>query len=120
MVVGWTLYGVVCAGLAWSTSAAAAVGWFMVSGVVAATTEGPERAFIAGASPGGKRGTGFGIYHAAVGMAALPGSLAIGALYAIKGGSSAFLVSGAVGLALAVAGSMVSEPGAGKLDGVGG
>lgn len=102
MIAGWSTYALVCAGLAWSTTTTGAIGWFLVFGIVAAMTEGPERAFIAGAGARSRRGTGFGIYHATVGIAALPGALALGAVYTRAGGALALLCSGAVTLLLAM------------------
>lgn len=102
MIVGWCTYVLICAGLAWSTTTIAAVGWFMVFGLVAAMTEGPERAFVAATGAARRQGTGFGIYHAAVGIAALPGALALGTLYTRAGGAIALVCSGAATLFLAV------------------
>ena len=104
MTAGWVTYAVVCLGLAMATTPAAAAGWFLVFGLVAALTESPERAFVA--NFGARAGTGrrFGVYHAAVGVAALGGGLMFGALYAARGGHPALLVSGALALVLGVMG----------------
>jgi len=45
-------------------------------------TEGVEKALVADFIPSRFRGTAYGIYHGAVGIAALPASLLFGVLYA--------------------------------------
>ncbi len=94
MLLGWAVYAVVCGGLATAPTAAAAAAWFLVFGLVAAATEPTERAFVAAAGAARRRGRRFGVYHASVGLAALPGGLMFGGLYAAAGGGTALLVSG--------------------------
>ncbi len=95
MLIGWLIYGAVCVGLATSTAALGAVGWFLVFGFVAALTESPERAFVAAIASGGGTGSRFGVYHASVGAAALAGGLVFGTAYARLGGPMALGLSGA-------------------------
>ena len=115
MVLGWVVYVVVIAGMAAATSRTACALWFLGFGLVAAATESPERALIAAWSGRRSRGRGFGVYHAGVGMAALPGGLALGALYEWAGGPLAFGVSaGAVAL-LAVLGTLVGRGTPGRI-----
>ena len=76
------------------------------SGLVAAATESPERTFVAAAGGATGRGRRFGAYHAAVGLAALPGSLFLGALYAGRGGAWALAVSGGTAAVLALIGTV--------------
>lgn len=96
MVLGWVIYVLVCFGLARTGSATIGALWFLVFGLVAAATEAPERAYVAAAGVSARRGRRFGGYHAAVGMAALPGGLLFGALYTDLGGAVALTVSGAI------------------------
>lgn len=104
MLLGWCSYVAVCLGLALVTSPVASTIVFLCIALVTSLTEAPERAFVAAAtgSGGGKRETGsgtrFGVYHAAVGVAALGGGLAFGALYDRMGAGAALLMSGAVAL----------------------
>lgn len=102
MAIGWAMYAIVCGGLALSGDARTAAVWFAVFGLVAGATEGPERAFIAGAGAGRRRGSRFGIYHASVGLAALPGSLALGGVYELIQGPAALMASGGLAVILAV------------------
>jgi hypothetical protein len=78
--------------------------WFLLFGLVAATTEAPERALVAGWSGRRARGRGFGLYHAGLGLVALPGGLALGALYQARGGPGALRASAVAALAVAFAG----------------
>ena len=102
MTLGWVVYAVVCAGLALSDDPLTAAAWFAVFGLVAGATEGPERAFVAGAGAGGRRGSRFGVYHASVGVAALPGSLLLGGVYEMVQGPAALGASGGLTAVLAL------------------
>ena len=102
MWLGWVSYAAIAFGFARASGAAAAWTLFLVLGVVAGLTESPERAIVSQLA-GGKQGTGFGVYHAATGVAALAGGLLLGALYQAASAALAFTVSAAGGIALAVA-----------------
>lgn len=102
MALGWLTYATVCAGLAWSGRPWAYAAWFLVFGLVAGATESPERSFVAAVGGASRRGSRFGAYHAAVGLAALPGALLLGGLYSAMGGPFALAVSGAFAAALAL------------------
>ena len=108
MVAGWLIYAAVCVGLATSTAAVGAVGWFLVFGFVAVLTESPERAFVAGFVRGGGTGSRFGVYHASVGVAALLGGLVWGLFYSRVGGPWALGLSAVGGAALCAA--LVAAP----------
>jgi MFS family permease len=103
MLLGWVSYATLCFGLAAATGPLMATVWFLGLGVVAILTESPERAVVAGYTAH-RRGTRFGIYHAAVGVAGLLGGLAFGAIYMAAGAASALVVSGAVTLVVVAAG----------------
>jgi len=62
-------------------------------------TEGAERALVADLAPMAGRGRAFGLYHGAVGLAALPASLLFGVFWAQLGPQTAFAIG--AGLALA-------------------
>ncbi len=102
MALGWMVYAVVCAGLALSDDPLTAAAWFAVFGLVAGATEGPERAFVASAGASGRRGSRFGVYHASVGVAALPGSLLLGGVYEMVQGPAALGASGGLTVVLAL------------------
>jgi MFS family permease len=107
MLMGWTLYAIVAGGMAVVAGPWGAAAAFLGLGLVSACTESPERALVAAWAGRARRGRGYGIYHAGVGLAALPGSLALGALYQWGGGSIAMGVSAGLGLALALGGAAV-------------
>jgi MFS family permease len=107
LLVGWAIYGLVYIGLALANS-----GWqvwllFASYGIFYALTEGVARAQVADLVPEEQRGTAYGLYHAAIGMAALPASLIAGILWQGLGsweglGASAPFIFGA-GMALLAA-----------------
>ncbi|MEW5988325.1 MAG: MFS transporter [Chloroflexota bacterium] len=81
LLAGWTLYGLVYVGLALVRT-----GWqvgllFALYGVYYGSTEGIARAFVADLVTREKRGTAYGWFNAAVGLAALPASLLAGLLW---------------------------------------
>lgn len=105
MLIGWVVYAGAAFGLSAVRTPWAAAALLPVLGVVSACTEAPERALVAAWGGRSARGRRFGIYHAGVGLAALPGGLAFGAAYAWKGGSVAFAASAALALVLTLAGA---------------
>lgn len=98
--LGWVAYAALAAAFALARDATAAWTAFLALGVVAGLTEGPERKLVSGLASG-RTGSGFGVYHAATGVATLAGGLALGAAYA-RWGAAVALAASALG-ALAVA-----------------
>ena len=79
-----------------------AVACFLGFGLVAGLTESPERALVARLAPV-RTGRGFGAYHAALGLAALPAGILFGLAYQHLGAPVALRISaGAIGLTLLV------------------
>jgi MFS family permease len=68
-------------------------------GLVFGAAEGGERALVAEVAAPGALGRGFGNYHMATGLAAIPGGLLLGLVWTRFGAPAAFALSGA-GLAL--------------------
>jgi MFS family permease len=104
LVLGWLVYAAVYAGFG-----AARTGWqawalMGVYGLYYGLTEGVAKAFVADLVPAERRGTAYGVYHAAVGITAFPASLIAGLLWQGAGrwqgfGPSApFLFGGALAL----------------------
>jgi len=86
IVAGWIVYALVYLGMGWSGRAA----WefwalFVVYGFYYGMTEGVEKALVADFVPSEHRGTAFGIYHGAVGLAALPASVLFGVVWTALG-----------------------------------
>ena len=101
MWLGWISYVALAAGMALAKTPMAAWILFLAMGLVAGLTESPERALVSAAT-GGRRGSGFGVYHAFTGVAALAGGIALGLIFQQLSGSAAFFVcaAGTSGLVL--------------------
>ena len=99
MWMGWLSYVALAAAMGLARSPLAAWVLFLAMGVVAGLTESPERALVTAAT-GGRHGSGFGVYYALTGVAALGGGIALGVVFQRVNGATAFLVStvGALGL----------------------
>jgi MFS family permease len=102
VIAGWIFYGFVYLLFAVASKSWHAWVLFAIYGIFFGLTEGPERAMIADIVPGGKRGTAFGWYNLAIGVAALPASIVFGALWDRFGSPTAFVF----GAALAVTASL--------------
>jgi MFS family permease len=100
VAAGGLLFAAVASGLATPVGPTAAVAAFLLFGVVSGLTESGERLLVARLAHA-TLGRGFGVYHALVGLAALPAGLLFGAVYQTSGGPRALTIS-AVGTCLAV------------------
>jgi MFS family permease len=89
---GWAAYALIAAGFAWAQGAVQAWALFLALGAVAGLTESPERALVARLA-GVRQGSGFGVYHAVTGLAALVGGVGLGAVFQGYGSAPAFLAS---------------------------
>ena len=98
---GWLLYGIVYAGFAFVTTPGAAIILFAFYGIYFGLTEGVEKALVTDLVPAERRGTAFGWYHLAFGIAVFPASLAMGAIWNYYGFQVAFLTSAAISIAAA-------------------
>jgi len=81
IIAGWIAYGLVYLGLAFSH-----FGWqvwvlYALYGIYYAATEGVARALVADLVPQERRGAAYGLFNAAIGLAALPASLIAGLLW---------------------------------------
>lgn len=99
MWIGWVSYVALAAGMALASGPLAAWALFLAIGLVAGLTESPERTLVAAAA-GERKGSGFGVYYAATGIAALVGAIALGVVFQHAGGGTAFAASAAAGLLL--------------------
>jgi MFS family permease len=108
LLAGWTAYALVYLGFAFVHQGSMWQFWalFVAYGVYYGLTEGVEKALVTDFVPSAYRGTAFGIYHFAVGMAALPASLIFGVFWQRIGPRLAFgigaALAGAAALLLAV------------------
>lgn len=110
IISGWAVYAAVYAGFANFSSPGFI--WFLVAayGVYYGLTEGAEKALVADVVPSASRGTAFGWYHAAVGIAALPASLLFGVFYNVLGPEIAFSIGAGLAAAAGVALLFVKFP----------
>ena len=81
LLSGWLLYAAVYLGLALADA-----GWqvwllYAIYGLFYALTEGTAKALVADLVPGEQRGTAYGLFNGAIGLAALPASLLAGLLW---------------------------------------
>lgn len=96
IVTGWLVYIAVYAAMPFAGNIRAAVALLLVYGAYYGLTEGAERAIVADIVPETTRGRAYGLYHGAVGIAALPASLLFGALWAAYGAQWAFFTGAAL------------------------
>ena len=98
IAAGWLMYAVAYVGFAVADTAMHAWLLFAAYGLFYGLTEAPEKALVAALSTGTRRGSAFGAYHFAIGMAALPASVLFGVIWQTWSPEAAFLT--AAGLAL--------------------
>jgi len=102
IVAGWMVYAAVYAGFAVVGAAWQVWALFLVYGLYFGLTEAPEKALVAALAPDGRRGSAFGAYHAAIGIAALPASALFGVLWQVFGAHVAFAAGAAFALGAAL------------------
>lgn len=81
ILFGWIAYAGIYLGLAAAKSGSQVWLLFALYGVYYALTEGSAKALVADLVPDEQRGTAYGLYHAAIGVAVLPASLVAGVLW---------------------------------------
>ncbi len=102
--IGWGIYGAVYAGFAsleflpdtWQIAGSFAL--FTIYAVYYAFTEGAEKALVADIVPDELRGSAYGLFNFAVGIAALPASIVFGLVYSKFGGTVAFGMGAVISL----------------------
>src|SRR5688572_11934757 len=102
IAIGWTIYAVVYAGFAVSTSLPALVTWFLVYGFYYGCVEGTERALVADFAPASQKGMVFGVYNAVAGLGALVSSVIFGLIWKAFGAPIAFASGAALALLAAI------------------
>ncbi|MBK6622264.1 MAG: MFS transporter [Saprospirales bacterium] len=106
LILGFSTYAIVyfCFGV--FSSLAPLILAFLLYGVYSALSDGSQKAMISDFLPKELKGTGFGIYHALLGLTLLPASLIAGLLYDKVGASAPFYFGSLMG-ALAALGMIV-------------
>jgi MFS family permease len=110
LVAGWTIYAAVYLGFGLAASAWQAWALFAAYGLYFGATEGVEKALVADFVPAERRGTAFGFYNLALGVAAFPASLIFGELIDHAGARVAFTFGAGMALAAAVAVCFIAPP----------
>lgn len=100
IVVGWLVYALIYLGFAKVTAGWQAWTLMTLYGVYYGTTEGVAKALVADLVRPEQRGVAYGVFNAAIGLAALPASLIAGGLWQAFGPAAPFYF-GAVMAALA-------------------
>lgn len=98
VLLGFAVYGLVYLGFAFTREVIEIWILFAIYGVYYGLTDGVLRAYVADLVPSEHRATAFGIYHAAVGLTALPASLIMGILWQTAGVTMAFSFGAALAL----------------------
>jgi MFS family permease len=83
IISGWIVYALVYLGFAFADPNQQWQFWTLIFiyGIYFGMTEGVEKALVADFIPSERRGTAFGLYNAALGIASLPANLVFGALW---------------------------------------
>lgn len=102
IVSGWIVYAAVYLGFAFVDSAWQAWALFILYGTYFGLTEGAEKAMVADMVDPEKRGTAYGLFNLAFGIAVFPASLMFGAIWAGFGAETAFIFSAAISIIAAV------------------
>jgi MFS family permease len=101
ILLGWGLYALCYLGFGRVETLAQFAGLLAVYGLYYGLTEGALKAMVTDFTAPHQRAGGFGVFHAAVGLAALPASLLFGVFWAELGARTAFTIG--AGLAGAAA-----------------
>jgi MFS family permease len=108
IVAGWLVYAAVYFAFACAHAPWQAWALFAAYGLYFGLTEGVQNALVADLVPADRRGTAFGWYNLAIGIAALPASLLFGAVWDRWGSARAFEMGALIALAAAVGMALVA------------
>jgi MFS family permease len=111
IVAGWIIYAVIYLGFAFASAWWHA--WILYAGygLYYGAFQGAASALVADLVPEHLRGTAYGIFNAALGIAAFPASLLAGLLWDWYGPAASFLAGGALALMAASGLIMIPLPG---------
>ena len=96
ILTGWAFYALVYLGMARVSTVEGFCALFVAYGFYYGMTEGAEKAMVADFVASDRLGTAYGVYHGAVGLAALPASLVFGAVWSAAGPEVAFGIGAAL------------------------
>jgi MFS family permease len=92
IIYGWLIYVAVYVAIPFSSSIWMICALLFIYGAYYGMTEGAERALVADLVESSMRGRAYGLFHGAVGLAALPASLLFGLFWSQLGPTKAFLI----------------------------
>jgi MFS family permease len=98
ILASYLLFSLVFLGFAFATNELHAWILFGIYGIFVAINEGVQRAYVATIIKPETKGTGYGIYHTVIGLAALPSSIIGGALWQNIGPQALFFYGAAMSL----------------------
>jgi MFS family permease len=110
IVSGWVVYAAVYIGFAFVDAGWQAWALFVLYGTYFGLTEGAEKALVADMVEEEKRGTAYGMFNLAFGIAVFPASLLFGALWHQFGAETAFIVSASISVIAAFALMFIQTP----------
>lgn len=90
LILGWIVYALIYAGMAWISSAWAGITLFLLYSLYYALSEPPEKAIVVKLAPAHLRGQAFGWFHFVTGIMLLPASVLFGYIYEAYGAWYAF------------------------------
>ncbi|OGK81125.1 MAG: MFS transporter [Candidatus Rokubacteria bacterium GWA2_70_23] len=102
IVAGWLIYAAVYAGFAFASAASHVWTLYILYGFYYGAFQGAASALVADLVPPELRGTAYGLFDAAVGVAAFPASVLAGLLWQWYGSPAPFVVGSALALLSAV------------------
>ncbi len=107
LLLGWGWFALVYAGFSVADRAWQAWALFLAYGLYFGLVEGAEKALIADLAPPSRRGTAFGWYNAAMGVAALPASVLMGAVWTARGPGPAFMIGAVLAVLSLLLGAVI-------------
>jgi len=110
LLLGWSLFAAVYYAFSLARTPAPFVLVLVAYAGYYGLTEGAERALVADVAPAARRGVAFGLFHGAIGFAALPASYVFGAIADASTLDVAFRVSAVVALVAAVLLAILVRP----------
>jgi len=99
IITGWGVYSLIYLGFAFAKAQWHIWALFAVYGIYFGLTEGAEKAFVADLVPSDLRGTAYGIYNFAIGIAAFPSSSIMGFIWETFSPETAFIFGAILSMA---------------------
>lgn len=103
ILTGWGIYTLVYLGMGFIQTSLLFWILLIIYGAYYGFTEGVEKALVADLIPSELRGSAYGMYHALIGISALPASLIFGVFWGLLGPATAFIIGASLsGIAMII------------------